>query len=78
MKRKRLLIIRETRQLATMVSPVRHEILRRLSAIGPCTVREIAESLARSPESLYYHLRALREAELIVEIDSEASESTRR
>lgn len=59
-------VIREPRQLAAMVSPVRHQMVRLMCVLGECTVRELAERLGRSPESLYYHVRALERVGLIV------------
>lgn len=58
-------VIRDADQLGVMVSPVRHHLLRTLSTLGPVPVRELAERLDRSPESLYYHLRALEGASLV-------------
>ena len=35
--------------------------------IGPCGITELARSLSRSRNSLYYHVRALRDSGLLVE-----------
>ena len=58
-------VLREPQQLEAMVSPLRHQILRVLSNEGPLSAAEIAERLGRSAESLYYHLTALVEVELV-------------
>jgi DNA-binding transcriptional ArsR family regulator len=54
-------------ELEAVVSPVRHHVLRALSMLGTCSVKELAQQLGRSPESLYYHLRALQDAGLVIE-----------
>lgn len=63
--RKKVHVIRQARQVGALISPFRHHLMRTLSSIGPATVRELAEALGRSPESLYYHLRALERVGLI-------------
>jgi DNA-binding transcriptional ArsR family regulator len=35
--------------------------------IGPCSITELADALGRSRNSLYYHVRALRDAGLLLE-----------
>lgn len=60
-------VLRSAAELEAIVSPVRHHLLRALSMLGRCSVKELAQQLGRSPESLYYHLRALEAAGLVVE-----------
>ena len=59
-------VLRKPAELSAVVSPVRHHLLRTLSLLGTASVRELAQELDRSPESLYYHLRALEKAGLVV------------
>ncbi len=60
-------VLSKASELAAIVSPVRHHLLRTLSLLGTASVRELADELGRSPESLYYHLRALAKIGLVVE-----------
>ena len=55
------------RQLACLAPPVRNETFATIRALGEASVREVAEAVGRSPESVYYHVKALLGAVLIVE-----------
>jgi len=55
------------RQLRTLASPVREEIIDAVSLIGPCTVTEMSRFLGRSRHALYYHVRAMRRVGLLLE-----------
>jgi DNA-binding transcriptional ArsR family regulator len=55
------------RQVETLVSPVRQEIVDAISAAGPSTVAQISTWLGVKPDRLYYHLAALVRAGLLVE-----------
>jgi len=46
-------------QLATIVSPVRQEILDVMARLGVASLAEIAAILGRPADGLYYHVRAL-------------------
>lgn len=70
MSRARVFVIRKLSQLRALASPVRQQILAALEARGPSTARELADHVGRLPESLYYHLRALRDAGLVLETGS--------
>lgn len=59
--------IRDPEQIAAMSSPLRQAILDRMEALGPCSVAELARSLDRPADALYYHLRKLLEVGLLVE-----------
>ncbi len=73
-KRSRRYILSDARQLEAVVSPVRHQILRTLSVIGPSTIAELAGHLERSPESLYYHVRALQKVGLVEEVEARGTQ----
>jgi DNA-binding transcriptional ArsR family regulator len=61
--------IREPRQVRVLASPVRHEIVDTLSALGgKATVAVLAEQLGRHADGLYYHLRLLCRAGLVREV----------
>jgi DNA-binding transcriptional ArsR family regulator len=50
-----------------LVSARRHDIVDQLAARGPMAVREIAAAIHARPSALYYHLRELVRAGLVVE-----------
>jgi DNA-binding transcriptional ArsR family regulator len=54
-------------QLRGLRSPLRQEIVDALQAEGPCSIAELAGRLERSPDSLYYHVRALLRLGLLTE-----------
>ncbi len=60
-------IIRHRKPLAALMSPMRQEVVDLLSQMGTVSVSELAAALNRPPDALYYHLRVLKEAGLIVE-----------
>lgn len=62
--------IRDPAHIEALASPLRQRILDRLEALGPCSVRELAESLGRRPDALYYHVRMLEDIGLIRETES--------
>lgn len=53
------LLIDRADQLDAFVSPVRNQIHLHMETLGECTIGELAESMRREPESLYYHIRRL-------------------
>lgn len=59
--------IREPRQIAALASPARQELVDGLQALGPVSIAELARSLGRAPDSLYYHVRALSKVGLVVQ-----------
>jgi DNA-binding transcriptional ArsR family regulator len=62
----RALISRQS-QLSVLASPARQEILDVLTRTGPAAVAELGALLGRPADGLYYHLRALQRARLVVE-----------
>ena len=65
--------IRSPRQIRALASAVRQDIVDALESSGPCSVRELANLLGRRPDALYYHIRALRDADLLVQSTAEGS-----
>jgi DNA-binding transcriptional ArsR family regulator len=65
--RGKLLVLSRPGELQALVSPLRVEIVEHVQSAGPSSVREIAEALGRSPQSLYYHVRALASAGIFVQ-----------
>jgi len=63
-------VIKSPSQLAALASAARQEIVDVLSRMGTVTVAELAAALGRPADSLYYHLRVLVRAGLVVPIAS--------
>ncbi len=59
--------IRQPKQLRALASPVRQEIVDALETAGPCPIAELARHLGRAPDALYFHVRLLVRAGLVVE-----------
>ena len=60
--------ITELEQIECLVSPVRGLLLSTLCGAGPCSVGELARLVGRKPRALYYHLDALVDSGLVVEV----------
>jgi predicted ArsR family transcriptional regulator len=57
--------VREPRQIRTLVSPLRQEILDGVATVGPCTIADLAVLLSRTPTALYRHIEKLEKVGLI-------------
>jgi DNA-binding transcriptional ArsR family regulator len=53
--------------LRALISPVRQEIIDAVVAAGPCTVAQLGRLLGRAPDSLYFHVKRLESAGLLLE-----------
>ena len=53
------------RVLGALAAPIRHDILDRLLALGPTSVRDLARALGRAPTAIYAHLRRLEALGLV-------------
>jgi predicted transcriptional regulator len=60
-------LVTSAKQLHVIASPGRDEIVDVVGLVGPCSITELAGALGRSRNSLYYHVRALRDSGLLVE-----------
>jgi len=58
-------VIRSARQLAALTAAARQEIVDMLEQMGTVSVAELAASLGRPADALYFHLRALIRAGLV-------------
>ena len=58
--------VSKRKQLLALVNPVRHEIVDRLTALGPLSARELANALGRKRTAVYQHLRTLERCGLIL------------
>ena len=59
--------IERLEQIRALESTVCQEIVDLVGAAGPCSVREMAGFMGRRPDSLYYHVRKLSAAGLLVD-----------
>ncbi|MBD3162435.1 MAG: helix-turn-helix domain-containing protein, partial [Candidatus Eisenbacteria bacterium] len=60
-------IVRRPSQIQALATPTRLEIVEMLQVHGAASISEIAESLGRRPDSLYYHVRILQKVGLLQE-----------
>jgi DNA-binding transcriptional ArsR family regulator len=58
-------LIRTEKQFAALISAARQEIVDVLAQMGTVSVAEIAATLGRPADALYFHLRALTKAGLV-------------
>ncbi len=65
---KQVHVIHSDQQLAALTSAARQEIVDVLSQMGTVSVAEIAAALGRPADALYYHLRALKRAGLVLQV----------
>jgi DNA-binding transcriptional ArsR family regulator len=66
-------IITDARQIRALASPTRQDILDAVTAIGPCSVAELASVVDRRPDGLYYHIRRLVKVGLLREVADDES-----
>lgn len=59
-------IVQDKKQVSALKSPVRQEIADVLSQMGAVSVGELAATLGRPADALYYHLRVLKQAGLVL------------
>ena len=52
-------------QLRALASPIRDEIVARLSNLGPASIGDVARSLGRKPQALYPHFELLQRVGLV-------------
>jgi len=53
-------------QLTALASPLRQEIVDAITAAGPCSIAEVGELLGRPADRLYFHIKHLLRAGLLV------------
>ena len=59
-------IVQDKQQLTALTSSARQEIVDVLSQMGTVSVGELAATLGRPADALYYHLRVLRQGGLVL------------
>jgi DNA-binding transcriptional ArsR family regulator len=70
MASRRIHVIESPQQLRALVSAARQEIVDVLSRMGTVTVADLAATLGRPADALYYHLRVLVRTGLVVSVVS--------
>src|SRR6187402_212726 len=65
--------VREARQIEALASGARQELVDALQTLGPCSIADLGAHLGRASDSLYYHVRLLARAGLVVERGSRRS-----
>jgi len=68
-KRRQAHVIKSAVQLGALASAARQEIVDVLSRLGEVPVSELAETLGRPADALYYHLRHLVRSGLVVQAE---------
>jgi predicted transcriptional regulator len=71
---KSLCVIDSKKQLTALTSAARQEILDVLTQMGTVSVAELAATLGRPPDALYYHMRILLRAGLVENVGSRRTE----
>ena len=62
----RVRTITKPEHLKALASPIRHDIIDRLAALGPLSVRDLAHVLGRKPTAIYRHLISLEKLGLVL------------
>jgi hypothetical protein len=65
--------IANPRQIRALSSPIRQDIIDAVTAIGPCSVAELAATLGKPPDGLYYHVKHLLTVHLLRKEQSDGS-----
>ncbi len=66
-------LIEALSEIQAISSPIRQEIVDTIQSLGECSIAEVAEELGRPADGLYYHIRALCTAGLIIELNKRKS-----
>lgn len=61
--------IKEPAHIRALESPMRQEIVDAITAIGPCSITELASYLGRAADSLYFHVKKLVKVRLVQEVE---------
>lgn len=60
-------VVTSYRQVVALAALGREDIIDAAAVLGPCSISDMARFLGRSRNSLYYHVRALRDCGLLIE-----------
>ncbi len=60
-------LVTSYKDVLALASPGREDIIDTVAILGRCSISEMAQFLGRSRNSLYYHVKALRDCGLLVE-----------
>jgi len=59
-------VIKDARQIRLLGSPLRQALIDTIVSSGPCSVGTLSQVLGRPMDRLYYHLRVLEKAGLVI------------
>lgn len=59
-------LIKDARQIRLLGSPLRQALIDTIVSSGPCSVENLSRALGRPMDRLYYHLRLLEKAGLVI------------
>lgn len=65
-EKKSKFVVRTEEQIRALAGPLQNQIVGTLERVGPSTAKELAVHVGVAPESLYYHLRKLKRAGLLL------------
>jgi len=65
-KRKQPFFVKDVRQIRLLGSPLRQALIDTIVSSGPCNVGTLSRMLGRPMDRLYYHLRLLEKAGLVI------------
>jgi DNA-binding transcriptional ArsR family regulator len=57
--------LKDIKAFSVLIAPIRIEIAEMLRCMGPCTMSQLAQQLARPADTLYRHMRMLEKAGLV-------------
>ncbi len=67
--RPRQLILTRPGQIRALTAPLAHRVVAAFERMGPATIAEVADTIGAPPESLYYHVRRLSRAGILIEAE---------
>src|SRR3954467_15721721 len=60
-------------QIRALSSPIRQDILDAVTAIGPCSVAELAAVIGKPADGLYYHIKRLVGVRLLEQVTADGT-----
>ena len=67
--RAEVFVVKDARQIRLLGSPVRQSLVDTIVSSGPCAVGTLSQMLGRPMDRLYYHLRLLEKAGLVIALN---------
>jgi predicted transcriptional regulator len=67
--RAQVFVVKDARQIRLLGSPLRQALVDTIVSSGPCSVGTLSQMLGRPMDRLYYHLRLLEKAGLVIALN---------